>query len=277
MSKFFLLDPKRRSSSKEVTNLIQQEGEQILQGIDNIVTIKKTSQLLEEDNLVHVDNRIVVKVDMKSKDSHTFASGLVIRRERNFNNFNRRETQPVNCIVISGDGIPKDAEILVDHNAFHETNRVNDYKNSFESEDSEIVRYYSLARYECFAWRTGESDWVPLYPFQFGLRVFQPYKGLLDGIEPQPLKDTLYVLSGDLKGTVVKTVKAADYVIIFQERTGREGSLLVFRPNGDEKRKLEEEAIAILHSETKKVISGELLIGFTIQDAKQLKDIVSNN
>jgi len=258
--------------SKEALNEIRQSGEQILLSGDLEVEERVKAKLAEDDDLIHAEGRVIVKLDIKNKDSHTFESGLTIRRERNFNNFNRRETQPVNCLVISGDSIPKGAELLVEHNAFHETNRINDYRNSFESEESDRVRYFSLATYECYAWRLGTGDWTPIYPHEFALRVIKPYKGVLQGIEPEVLKDTLYVTSGDLKGNVVKTLKGCDYELVYQEVTGREGHLICFRPNGDTKRKLEEEAIAILHEETEQVNKGELLVGYSTSDAKTLKE-----
>lgn len=277
MSKHFIVNPSKETLSKEEVSKIQANSEQVMVEWDDIAAKKSMERFLEEDFLIHTEGRVVVKVDMKSKDSHTFESGLTIRRERNFNNFNRRETQPVNCIVISGEGIPKGAEILVDHNAFHETNRINDYKNSFESEDTDRIRYFSLERYECFAWRVGKSDWTPLYPFEFGLRIYQPYTGKLENIEPQKMKDTLYVLTGELKGNVVRTLKGCDYIVIYQNDDGREGQLLVFRPMGDNIRKLDEEAIAILHEVTEKVNSGEYLVGYEIKDAKPFKESVPVN
>lgn len=259
--------------SKETLEGIRESGEQILLSGDLDLEERVKARLAEDDNLIHSEGRIVVKVDINSKDSHTFESGLTIRRERKFNDFNRRVTQPTNCWVISGEGIPKGAELLVEHNAFHETNRINDYKNSFESEESDRVRYFSLETRECYAWRIGDGDWTPLPPFEFGLRIIKPYKGNFHNIESEVLKDTLYVVSGDLKGNVVKTLKGCDYQLVFQELNGREGNLICFRPNGDEKRKLEEEAIAILNEETDKVNSGELLVGYEVKDAKPLNEL----
>lgn len=259
--------------SKETLEGIRESGEQILLSGDLDLEERVKARLAEDDDLIHSEGRIVVKVDINSKDSHTFESGLTIRRERKFNDFNRRVTQPTNCWVISGEGIPKGAELLVEHNAFHETNRINDYKNSFESEESDRVRYFSLETRECYAWRVGDGDWTPIFPFEFALRVIKPYKGVLQSIEPEILKDTLFVTTGELKGKVVKTVKAADYQLVFQELSGREGNLICFRPNGDEKLKLEPEAIAILHKETEQVNSGELLVGYEIKDAKPLNEL----
>lgn len=269
MNKKYVVFGGKTEIPKEAIAEIRKSEEQRLLEADIELDKKVNDKLNEEDNLVHTEGRIVVKLDMKNKDFHVFESGLKIKRERAFNNFNRRETQPVNCIVISGAGIPKGAELLVEHNAFHETNRINDYKNSFENEASDRVRYFSLERYECYCWRIGSGEWHPIYPYEFALRVFKPYKGMLQGIEPELLKDTLFVTSGNLRGKVVKTLKACDYELVYQDLNGREAHLICFRPNGDDKRKLEEEAIAILWDETKKVLNAELLTGYSLSDFKK--------
>jgi len=255
--------------SKEQKAEIRESEEQRLLRKDIEETEKAKIQLAATDSLVHTEGRIIVKVDVDSKNSHTFEGGLTIRRERKFNEFNRRITEPTNCWVISGEGIPKGAELLVEHNAFHETNRINDYKNAFENEGSDRVRYFSLSLHECYVWRVGDGEWQPLPPFQFALRVFKPYTGVLENIAPTLVKDTLFVTSGELKGNVVKTVKAADYCIIFQTEMGNEGQLILFRPYGDSKRNLEEEAIAILHTETELVHNGILLVGVEVKNCKK--------
>ncbi len=56
--------------------------------------------------LKHTEGRIIVSVDIEAKNYHTFAGGIVIRRERQFDNLNRRETEPVNGFVISAKYIP---------------------------------------------------------------------------------------------------------------------------------------------------------------------------
>jgi hypothetical protein len=98
---------------------------------------------------------------------------------------------------------------------------------------------------------------------------------LLKGIDPVKVIDTLFVTSGDLKGNVVKTLKASDYECIFQENTGRERRIIRFRPYGDEKSNREPEAIAILNEVIEKVNKGKYLIGLTPSDAKPLKQLVN--
>jgi hypothetical protein len=264
MSKYFVVNPNIQLQDKEVINKLRQEQEIILNDTFYQKRSQDISKLTETDTLKHIEGKVIVKIDIDSKDSWTFENGQKIEYKRRFNNFNNRETQPVNAFVVSGEGMKSGAEILIDHKAIHDTGRIFDYKDSNDS-----VRYYSIQNEMCFAWFDG-SEWQPLKGFDFGLRVFQPYDGIVTGIEPTILKDTLFVTSGELKNKVVKTLIACDYQIIFQGRNGREQSLIRFRPMGDEFTKREPEAIAILETETKLVLKGKLLVGYSTSDAKTI-------
>ncbi len=267
MSKHFLVNPNIQYQDKEIVNRIIQEREVVFNDTFSLRRKEDISKLSEEDNLRHVEGRVVVKIDIDSKDSWTFENGQKIEYKRRFNNFNVRETMPVNAIVISGEGINKGSEILVHPNSIHDSNRIFDYKDSNDN-----IRYFSIQSEMCFAWYDEEEkEWRGIYPYELGLRVFVPYEGLISGIEPKQLKDTLFVLTGDLRNKVVKTLSACDYQIIFQGKNGREQSIIRFRPSGHPEVKREEEAIAILNEETKKVLSGKYLVGFTTSDAKPIK------
>lgn len=217
--------------------------------------------------LKHPDGRVIVKIDLEGKNSWRFSDGTTIRYERQFNNLNRRQTEPVNGICISGEGIKEGAEILVHHNAAEEINEILNYRQTSGSS----IRYYSIPVEQCFFWHDG-GTWQPLPPYETALRVFKPYKGLIQGVEPELLKDTLFVTSGELKGEVVRTIKAADYQVVFQDINGKEGNIIRFRPNGDERTKREPEAVAVLNEVTGKVNSGEYLVGYELSDAKKLND-----
>ncbi len=272
--KHFIINPSINSVSKDVLGNIRAEGELLKREMDKVLRGRSKEKIEQEDDLVHVQGRVIVKVDMESKNSHRFSDGTTIRLERAFNNFNRRETQPINCMVISEENIPRGSEMLVDHNAFHETNRINDYKNSFEHEGSDDVRYFSIPLSECYAYRVKNGEWMPMPTFDFALRVFKPYEGLIQGVHPNIVKDVLYVTTGELKDKVVKTIKASDYVIIFQGDDGVEKQLLRFRPNGDEKLNFEPEAICVMDFMTEQVDKGELLVGLTTKDCEERRKFI---
>lgn len=264
MSKYFVVNPSIKLQDKSVINKSREEQEVVYNDTFSKKRNQDKSKLTEEDSLKHIEGRVIVKVDIDGKDSWTFDNGQKIEYKRRFNNFNVRETQPVNAIVISGEGINKGAEILVHPNAIHDSNRIFDYKDSNEN-----IQYFAIQNEMCFAWfDEGGNEWKGIYPYELALRVFKPYDGIISGIEPKQLKDTLFVLTGELKNKVVKTLVACDYQCVYQSRNGREASLIRFRPMGDPSTKKEAEAIAILEDETEKVLSGKYLIGFTTSDAK---------
>lgn len=225
--------------------------------------------------LQHVQDRVIVRIDMDAKNWTTFEDGTKIRLERKYDNFNMRYTQPVNAIVVSGEGLPEGAEILIHHNANHDTNRVFNYQPLSGNEIASDVRYLSILHTECFAYYDG-SEWLPLQGFDFGLRVFEPYSGFLQGIEPTILKNTLYVTTGEYKGLVCRTLKACDYEIVFQDKNGKEGNLIRFRSSEDEKNQREMEIVAIDHDLTNKVLNGECHIGLTKTDCKPLNSYIND-
>jgi hypothetical protein len=271
MSKYFVVNPNIELQDKKIINQSRKEQEVIRNDGFSQKRKEDISKLSEEDNLQYIEGRVIVKVDIDGKDSWTFENGQKIEYKRRFNNFNRSQTEPVNAIVISGEGIKKGAEILVHFNAIHDSNRIFDYKESNES-----VQYYSVHNDMCFAW-LDDGIWQPLPPYAFAWRVFKPYEGLIANIEPTLVKDVLFVTSGELKSKVVKTVKAADFTITAQGADGREINLIRFRPFGDERNKREEEAIAVMHEITDKVLSGEYLIGLTTRDAKTIQAVDYKN
>ena len=269
MGKYFIIGGKPEIP-KDVLQRGAEELERQAREFDSSLRKKHLEQISEDDNLHHIHGRVIVKVDMLYKNSYQFEDGTTIRLERQYNNFNRRITEPVNAIVISAENIPKDSEILISHNALHETNRINDYKTHFDTEDSERIRYYSLPNDDCFAWKNENGEMKPLKDFEFGLRLFKPYTGTLHGIDPELIPDVLFVTTGKLKGNVCNTLKACDYQIVYQTKEKREKYLIRFR-HSDEEDIPREELICINHDLTDKVKKGKILVGYSITDAKELK------
>lgn len=226
-------------------------------------------------SLKHVEGKVIIEIDIESKNWHTFANGLKIRLERQYENLNRRITEPVNATVISAKDIPAGVEILIHPNAIIESNRIYNYKK-LTGENADI-QYYSIREDQCFLWRDEDDNWQPLPPYETALRIFKPYEGILLGIEPTLIKDVLYVTSGELKGKCVHTLKSCDYEVVFQDVTGREGRIIRFRPNGDEKHKREPEAVAISHEITDKVNEGMYYVGLTKSDCKTIMYLRENS
>jgi hypothetical protein len=214
------------------------------------------------------ENRVIIKVDLESKNSHTFKDGTKIKLERQYDNFNMRYVKPVNAEVVSAKDIPEGAEILIHHNATHDTYKIFNYLRPTEEASSDM-QYFSIPIEECFMWRSEKgSTWNPLNNFITGLRVFEPYSGILEGIDATLIKNKIYVTSGELSGNVVGTVISSDYEIIYQDDDGTEGKIIRLRyyPEGNDRN----EVISIEHEMTDKVKNGDLLVGYNVSDAKKL-------
>jgi hypothetical protein len=219
-----------------------------------------------------VSGRVVVKVDTEQKNGYTFEDGTEIRLERDYNNLDRKYTQQVLGVVVDGENIPANALVLFHHNSLHETYQIYNHGRLSGRDIASGIKLFSIMERDCFFWKMkDEEEWHPTEGFATALRVFEPYKGMLQGIEPTLIKDVLFVTSGELKGVVVKTVKASDYQITFRNEKGKDTEIIRFRPHGNEKDQREPEAICVMDNLTKKVNNGELLIGLTKSDAKPLE------
>jgi hypothetical protein len=221
-------------------------------------------------NIQAPKGKVVVSVDLEGKNSWRFSNGQTIRLERNYNNLNMREVSPVNATCLAAEGIPSGAEILIHHNSTHAVNQIFNYAPLSGETTSSSVKYYAIPEEECFLWRTEDMPhFSPCKGYATALRIFEPYKGMISGIEPTKMKNFLYVTSGPLEGHVVKTLNACDYEIVFQDRDGREGRVIRFRHyNGEPHEK--EEVVAVLPTLGEMVKKGELWVGLRPQDARPL-------
>ena len=213
-------------------------------------------------------NRVIIKIDLESKNSHTFKDGTKIKLERVYDNFNMRYVKPVNAEVVDAKDIPTGAEILIHHNATHDTYKIFNYQRP-TTEASSDIQYFSIPIEECFMWREGKgSIWNALNNFVTALRIFKPYNGMLEGIEPEVMNNKLYITSGELKGKAVNTVISSDYEIIYQNEDGTEGRIIRLRyfPDGNDRN----EITAINDNLTELVKNGDLWVGYSKSDAKKL-------
>ena len=223
----------------------------------------------------HSEGRIVIKANKEQKNNYTFSNGTVIRLERKYNNLDYSYTQQTLAEVVSAEGVPEGALILFHFNALHDTYKINNHSKLSGEEIAQGIELYSLKEEECYLWKMpGEKEWQPMKNYDIALRAFKPYTGIVPGIEPALIKDTLYVLTGELRGKVVRTLKACDPEIKFRNESGVDETIIRFRPFGNEKEKREPEAIAIDDAATKLVKNGNYLIGLTPTDAKPINESV---
>lgn len=218
------------------------------------------------------ENRIIVSVDMDYKNSHTFDDGTKIYLERRVDNFDRKYTEPVNAIVIASDYIPEGSELIIHHNATHDSYRLFNYEPLGGQAIASGVKYFSIPDGMGFIYRLpGTDEWLPCNGFATGLRVFAPYKGHLTGIMPTEIKKKLYITSGELKGKVCLILHAADYEMVFQGQDGKEKRVIRVRHFEDDIHE-REEIIGIDHEATELVNKGELYLGLSKSDAKPIKN-----
>jgi len=268
-TKHFIINPEKENFDRGVLAQSQLEEIYIHKQAKTAKDEANERAMVRAETLRYVPNRVIIKINVELKNSHRFEDGTVIRRERKYNQFNMRIAQPVNAVVVSGENVPEGVEVLINHNSIHDTNKIFDYPKLSGAAEATDIRYYSIPEEDCFAWRDKDGVVKPMKNFEFGLRVYKPYLGSLEGVEHELVKDVLYVTTGKLKGKVVNVLKASDYQIVFQGLSGREENVIRFR-HSDEQELDREEVVCIEHTLSKKVKSGELFVGLTPQDAKSI-------
>lgn len=223
------------------------------------------------NKLNHVDGRVIVRVGLDDKNSYKFKNGVVIRLERDRNDFDKKYTTISQGIVISSDYAPIGSTIYFHHNGTREENKIYNYNNLNAEEIANQIYYFSIPEHDCYLFRVGDGSIQPFKGFATALRVFVPYSGIIHGVEPKKMKDTLYVTSGEYKGVVVRTLRSCDYELVINGPDGREERYIRIRHFEDQEDAEREEIIAIDHGATKKVKGGSLLVGLTPFDAEPIK------
>mgnify|MGYP003342691168 CR=1 FL=1 len=220
----------------------------------------------------HVSGRVIVKVDVEGKNSHTFQDGTKIRIERGYNNLDRKHTEQVLGEVVSSETIPMGAMILFHHNAIHPVNRINNH-NQLSGEDiASGIHYYSFREDECFVWKMPEDKtWNPTKGFGLCLYLFEPYVGTLLGIPPKKIKNVLYIASGgNYSGNACNCLHATGMPIIFINEKGVEETVIRLRTYEEETDR--EEVIAVNHKITELVKEGKVLVGINHKECKPLNE-----
>lgn len=270
-SKHFIINPNSTPLSKEDIQSIEKEKQTVLKkGYDNKLSKTENRKTTEQVKLKHVYGRIIIQIDIDSKNVHTFESGEKIYIDRQVKNLDRKHTEPINATVIDAEYIPAGSEILIHPNSIVDANKIFNYSTDVTIEAANSIRYYSIEEISAFIYREG-NQWLPLKGFATALRVFKPYIGTLKNIPHQQLKNVLYITSGELKGKVCHTLKAADYELIFMDVNGRENRLIRCR-HFEGKSHDREEIVATDHFLTKQINDGELLVGISLSDCKTLDE-----
>lgn len=250
--------------SKEEINAIEEERQSKIKSHAKKIQKKNKEKIKQKVNLGHVYGRVIISIDLDYKNGHTFETGERIYIGRQFNNLNRRETEPVNAHVISAEYIPEGSEILIHPNAIIDSNKIFGF-----SEDETTVRYYSIPEDQCYLWKDENDEWQPLKNYATGLRIYEEYKGPIIGVEPKKIKNTLYITSGELRGKAVRTLNASDYEIVFMGLSGKEERVIRCRHYENEFHE-REEIVGVDENLTKKIKKRDLMIGISPESAKYL-------
>ena len=279
MGKYYYDKNIKELSNEDRGKLFELDKEKQQARINNTDSVEELNNSIVEDILQNnklnaVPNRVLVLIDLNGKNWHTFEGGLKIKLARGTDNFDKKYTEPVNAICLDGKDIPKGAEILIHHNSSHDVNRIFNYKNLSSEDTVSTVKIYSIPIEECFLWRENKGEWQPTHGFVIAERVFKPYTGMITGIEPTQIKDVLYIKTGELSGKVVHTLKSSDYPIIFQDN-GRENVVIRCRHYENEYKHEREEVTAINHTFTEQLNEGKLLIGVSPSNCKPLTETLA--
>ena len=261
--KYFDLIETAPLTASEISRIEKRNQQKLKKHSEKIRSISQ-QKLKKQVELKHTNGRVIISIDVEGKNSHTFENGSKIYIGRQFNNLNRRETEPVNAYVISADSIPQGSEILIHPNAIHDSNKIFGF-----NEDISDVKYYSIPEFQCYLWKDTQGKWNPLFGFVTALRIFEEYKGSLVGVDHKLIPNVLYITSGELKGKVAHTLKSCDYEIIFMGSNGVEERIIRCRHFENEINE-REEIVGIDAGLTKKVKEGNLLVGISSNDAKSI-------
>lgn len=222
--------------------------------------------------LKHVEGKVIVLADKEQKNFVTLEGGTVIRLERDYNNLDRSYTQQCLGTVVSGENIPAGAMILFHFNSLHDSYKIFNHQPLSGEQIAAGIEMYAIPEEMCYLWKT-DGEWQPCRGFAIGEKVWEPYTGMIQGIQPKKVKDTLYIKTGEFKGNVVSTLKAAaDYQIIFRNEKGIDETIVRCRHYEGEDHE-RNEIVAIRHDLTEKVNKGDLYIGLNASLAKPLNDV----
>ncbi len=212
---------------------------------------------------------ILVKLDTKQKEKYNLTKDVKIEIERGYN-FNLREDRASMGYIVEGGGLKEGDYCLLNYLALEQGYIIQDENILTKEEKKEGFKVLSVPKDMVFATSPDGKDWTPCKNFFLTLRIFKPYGGMILGVEPELVKEKLYVVKGfdeydgkktDLSGKVMCVTANSAYVIEWHNTENREEKLI---------RTMGRELLAIDHSMTDEVKKGNYLIGIETTDCKKL-------
>lgn len=217
-----------------------------------------------------IKNFVLIKIDVTQKEKYALTKDVTIQIIKGFS-FNLRVERSSMGYVIDGEGLPHGSKLLINYLGLEPTYHVPNYNYLTEEEVKEGYKVINIPKDMAFAYNSG-TGWIPCEDYLITLRIFKPYKGLMTGIEPQIVKNRMFVVAGydnydgektDLSGLVAVTTPNCDYHITYHDTDNKQYDLM---------RSMNREIEAIDYDMTEKLNNGELLIGYSPNDCKTLKN-----
>jgi hypothetical protein len=211
---------------------------------------------------------VLIKMDTKQKERYSFDNGTTIHIEKGFD-FNLRQDKASMAEVIDAENIPSGVECLIHHNSQEPSYEVFNQDILTQKEKLDGFKILSIPEDMCFCYYEN-GEWEPCKNFLITKRIFKPYNGPLVGIEPELIKNRMYVVKGldgwdeekvDLSGKVLVTLVNCDYQIIWNDKNNREQTLIRTRHR---------EILAIDNQITEMVNQGVLNVGVSPAESKPI-------
>lgn len=213
-----------------------------------------------------IRGQIIIRMNVRQKEWYCLAEGVVIEWQRTYN-FNLREDRASYGYAVDGGNVPRGASVLCHHLSTEPSYLIENDTILTEKERKEGFRIFSIPVDMCFTYDNGDG-WIPCKDFLITQRVYAPYKGRLEGIGNQLVKNRMFVISGmdewgeiDLSGKCVVSLENCDYQIIFHKEDNKEYNLIRSRSR---------EIIAVDEQLTKDLKKGRYLVGLSPTDCKTL-------
>ena len=213
-----------------------------------------------------IKTNIIIRMNVRQKEWYQLAEGVVIEWQRTYN-FNLREDRASYGYAVDGGNVPSGAPILCHHLSTEPSYLIENDTILSEVERKEGFRIFSIPIDMCFAYLK-DDEWIPCKDFLITERLYVPYKGKLEGIGNQLVKNRMFVISGydewgevDLSGKCVVSLDNTDYEIIFHREDNKEYRLIRSRSR---------EIIAVDEQLTKDLKKGKYLKGLSPTNCKAL-------
>lgn len=206
------------------------------------------------------EGRVIVKIDTKQKERYALENGATLHISRGYN-FNLREDKASSGYVIDSEKIPSGSYVLTNYLATEPTYEI-PYQSDFLTEEEMVHgwKIFSIPHDMVFCYQQN-GEWIPCEEFILTKRVFKPYTGNLVGVEPEVVKNRMYVTKGKGEGKVVLSELNCDYEIVFHNTENREERVL---------RTWKREIIGVDNKMTSDLKKGKYLVGLSSSTAKKL-------